>query len=65
MDTISNGTDVSRIVQERTACSNRYYETAASPTALSAVSREAVLVRDIGSPIQFPFTPYQLVELGD
>lgn len=54
--------DASLTVREGTACANQFYETAASPTALSAITRTAVLVRDADSPIRFPFEPHQLVD---
>ncbi|CAN5348854.1 hypothetical protein BH10PSE12_BH10PSE12_18800 [soil metagenome] len=65
MDTISFGIDVSNSVRENAACSNQFFETTASPTSLSAVSRYSVLVRDAHTPIQFPFAPHQLADVGE
>jgi hypothetical protein len=54
--------EASMTAREGTACSNQFYETAASPTALSSITRRAVLLRDADSPIGFPFEPHQLVD---
>lgn len=48
--------------REGTACANQFFETTASPRALSSITRRAVLVRDADSPIRFPFEPHQLLD---
>ena len=55
MDTISFGIDVSRVQQPNAAASNRFYESAASPSALASVIRNNVLIRDVRQPFQVPF----------
>ena len=40
---------------ETAAAASAYFETTADPTALSTLSRRAVLVRNLDEPIQFPY----------
>ena len=49
------GTSVETSTYESAAAANGYFETTASPSALSTLSRRAILLRDIDEPIQFPY----------
>ncbi|CAN5724169.1 hypothetical protein BH11PSE6_BH11PSE6_03340 [soil metagenome] len=53
--TFKQGAGMTLMRQDTTGCENAFYDSAACPESLSAVSRAAILVRDIDEPIQFPY----------
>lgn len=65
MDIAQRGTAATDHTKTQTGCANYFYETAAAPNSLGSVMRQAVIVRNVTTPLTQPFMPHGLQDYDD